>query len=184
MSLSSTVSPTIITTTTSKLITVAAGCFWGVEHIYKKQYHNKGLIDAKVGFSNGNLPDPSYKRVCEGDTNYAEVLQISYEPSQITLIELISFFYKIHDPTTVDSQGPDQGTQYRSAIFYHYPEDLSVIEQVTKEYQTKWKSSTGRDLVTKIEPIKNYYDAEDYHQAYLENNPQGYHCPSHFIREL
>lgn len=180
MSVASTVSPTILSTSTSKLITVAAGCFWGVEHIYKKQYINKGLIDAKVGFSNGSLPDPSYKRVCEGDTNYAEVLQISYEPSQVSLRELISFFYKIHDPTTVDSQGPDQGTQYRSAIFYHSEEDLPIIQEVTKEYQPKWNNA----IVTKIEPIKNFYDAEAYHQAYLENNPAGYHCPSHFIREF
>ncbi|KAH3677044.1 hypothetical protein WICMUC_001950 [Wickerhamomyces mucosus] len=163
----STLSPTIIKDASSKFITVAAG----------KNYANKGLLDAKVGFANGIVADPTYKRVCEGDT---EFLQISYDPAKVSLKELISFFYKIHDPTTVNSQGADTGTQYRSAIFYHNEDDLKIIDQVTKEFEPKW----GNKIVTKIEPIKNFYDAEDYHQLYLDKNPEGYHCPTHFVRDL
>ncbi|KAH3676525.1 hypothetical protein WICPIJ_009056 [Wickerhamomyces pijperi] len=178
---STVLSPTLKYDSNSKFITVAEGCFWGVEHIYNKYFSNgKGLIDCKVGYSNGNLPNPSYKRVCEGDTEYAEVLQISYDPSVVTLRELIEFFYKTHDPTTLNSQGRNKGTQYRSAIFYHEAEDLKIIEEVTQEYQAKW----GNNITTRIEPIINFYDAEEYHQAYLEKNPEGYHCPTHFVREF
>lgn len=177
----STISPTIVYNAgTNKLITVAAGCFWGVDHIYRKNYVDKGLVDAKVGFANGHVDNPSYKRVCEGDTNFAEVLQISYDPAKLPLREIISFFYRIHDPTTLNSQGADKGTQYRSAIFYHDASDLAVIEEVTEEYSKKWKAP----LVTKIEPIKNFYDAEDYHQEYLFKNPDGYHCETHYIRDF
>lgn len=108
----------------------------------------------------------------------AEVLQISYDPAKLPLREIISFFYRIHDPTTLNSQGADKGTQYRSAIFYHDASDLAIIEEVTEEYSKKWKAP----LVTKIEPIKNFYDAEDYHQEYLFKNPDGYHCETHYIR--
>ncbi|CCH46826.1 hypothetical protein BN7_6425 [Wickerhamomyces ciferrii] len=110
----------------------------------------------------------------------AEVLQISYDPSTVSLKELLGFFYKTHDPTTLNSQGPDQGTQYRSAIFTHDDEDLKIAKQVTEEYQPKW----GNAIVTKVEPIKNFYDAEDYHQLYLHNNPSGYECPTHFVRNI
>jgi len=110
----------------------------------------------------------------------AEVLQISYDPKQVSLKELLGFFYKIHDPTTLDRQGGDVGTQYRSAIFTHSDDDLKIAKEVTKEYQPKWSNS----ISTKIEPIKNFYDAEDYHQLYLDKNPTGYHCPTHFVREF
>ncbi|CAM9015837.1 unnamed protein product [Wickerhamomyces anomalus] len=164
----SVISPTIkFNPQSNKLITVAAG----------KYYGSKGLIDAKVGFANGAIDNPSYKRVCEGDTQF---LQISYDPKQVSLKELLSFFYKIHDPTTLDRQGADTGTQYRSAIFTHDDEDLKIAKQVTEEYQPKWQNS----IITKIEPIKNFYDAEDYHQLYLDKNPTGYHCPTHFVREF
>jgi peptide-methionine (S)-S-oxide reductase len=110
----------------------------------------------------------------------AEVLQISYDPTKLSLREIIGFFYRIHDPTTVDKQGHDVGTQYRSAIFTHSAEDLDVVNQVTEEYQKKW----GGRISTKVEPIKNFYDAEDYHQEYLFKNPDGYHCETHFVRDL
>ncbi|CDR38312.1 CYFA0S02e00166g1_1 [Cyberlindnera fabianii] len=157
-------------------------CFWGVEQIYRKHYLNKGLIDTKVGFSNGHkeLENVSYKRVCQGDTEFAEVLQISYDPAQLPLKELLSFFYRIHDPTTKNQQGNDIGTQYRSAIFTHSDEDLEIAKQVTEEFQPKW----GNKIVTKIEPIKSWVEAEDYHQEYLDKNPYGYHCENHFVRDL
>lgn len=110
----------------------------------------------------------------------AEVLQISYDPQQVSLKELVSFFYRIHDPTTIDRQGGDVGTQYRSAIFTHGDEDLKIVKLVTEEFQPKWNNS----ITTKIEPIKNFYDAEDYHQLYLDKNPSGYHCPTHFVRDI
>ncbi|CEP24217.1 K07304 peptide-methionine (S)-S-oxide reductase [Cyberlindnera jadinii] len=185
----STISPTIVYNAgTNKLITVAAGtppgrCFWGVDHIYRKNYVDKGLVDAKVGFANGHVDNPSYKRLLttwDYSNTVAEVLQISYDPAKLPLREIISFFYRIHDPTTLNSQGADKGTQYRSAIFYHDASDLAIIEEVTEEYSKKWKAP----LVTKIEPIKNFYDAEDYHQEYLFKNPDGYHCETHYIRDF
>ena len=170
---------------TDKLITLGAGCYWGTEHMFRKHLSDK-IIDCKVGFANGDdyLKDDasgiSYKRVCKGDTDFAEVLQISYNPKTVSLNELLSFFFKIHDPTTVNSQGPDIGTQYRSAIFTSTDEDFKEAEKIKQEWQPKW----GNNIKTIVEPLKNYYDAEDYHQLYLENNPEGYACPTHYIRDL
>lgn len=96
------------------------------------------------------------------------------------MVDLLSFFYRIHDPTTLNQQGPDTGTQYRSAIYPHSEEDLKIAEEVTKEFNPKWNNS----IKTEIELIKNFYDAEDYHQLYLDKNPEGYHCPTHFIRDI
>ena len=168
-----------------KLLTVAAGCYWGTEHVFRKHLGDR-IIDCKVGFANGNdekrdLGDSiSYKRVKQGDTSFAEVLQISYNPATISLKELVDFFFRIHDPTTTNSQGPDVGTQYRSALFAHSPEDLAKIEQLKEQWQPKW----GNKIVTDVELIKNFYEAEDYHQLYLDKNPEGYACPTHFVRDI
>ncbi|CCE63349.1 hypothetical protein TPHA_0E02570 [Tetrapisispora phaffii CBS 4417] len=170
---------------TDKLITLAAGCFWGTEHIYRKYLDDK-IIDCKVGYANGNedLKDASnaisYKRVCKGDTDFAEVLQLSYNPQVISLKELIGFFFRIHDPTTSDSQGPDKGTQYRSGIYTHSDEDYTECLKLKQEWQPKWHNK----IVTEVNEIKNFYDAEEYHQLYLDKNPEGYACPTHYLREL
>lgn len=176
------ISPTIKTSPTSKLITVAAGCFWGVERVFTKQFRDKGLLDAKVGYANGNKNSGpvNYKTVCSGSTNYAEALQISYEPSQLSASEILSIFFRIHDPTTINAQGPDHGTQYRSAVFVHDDEDLQLAKSVKEEFQKEWYPN--HQIVTQIEAIDSWYDAEDYHQKYLDKNPSGYECPTHFLR--
>lgn len=174
------VSPTIANTATLRLVTVAAGCFWGVEHVFNKHFKSKGLVDAKVGYANGNGNSATYKSVCTGTTNFAEALQISYEPSAVSLETLLDFFFRIHDPTTVNLQGPDRGTQYRSAIFPHSAEDLAVAEKVRARFQKEWYPT--QKIATVIEPIKVWFDAEDYHQQYLDKNPGGYECPTHFVR--
>lgn len=170
---------------TDKLLTLAAGCFWGTEHMYRKQFGDK-ITDYKVGYANGNeskkdVEDSiSYKRVCGGDTDFAEVLQIAYNPQVVSLKSLVDFFFRIHDPTTVDSQGPDVGTQYRSALFAHTPEDLKELQNLKNSWQSKW----GNKIKTEVEMIRNFYDAEDYHQLYLDKNPTGYACPTHYIRDF
>lgn len=181
-SIMSVVSPTIKTTLTSKLITVAAGCFWGVERVFSKYFTGKGLVDAKVGYSNGikSVGQVDYKMVCLGSTDFAEALQISYEPSQVSLKDILDIFFRIHDPTTVNAQGPDRGTQYRSGIFVHSDEDLKVANEVKEHFQKEWYPNNK--IVTQIEPIEIWYDAEDYHQQYLDKNPDGYECPTHFLR--
>lgn len=178
----SVVSPTIKTTSTSKLITVAAGCFWGVERVFTKYFQGKGLVDAKVGYANGikSVGHVDYKSVCSGSTNFAEALQISYEPSQVSLNDILDIFFRIHDPTTVNAQGPDHGTQYRSAIFTHNEEDLSIAKEIKEQFQKEWYPN--HKISTQIEPIEIWYDAEDYHQEYLDKNPGGYECPTHFLR--
>ena len=179
---SSVVSPTIKTSSTSKLITLAAGCFWGVEKVFRKQFAAKGLLDIKVGYANGipSIGNINYKEVCSGKTEFAESIQISYEPSKLTSSEILDIFYRMHDPTTLNSQGNDVGTQYRSVVMTHSDEDnkaaWDVKERIQKEYYP------NHMIVTIIEPIKVWYDAEDYHQKYLEKNPMGYECASHFIR--
>ncbi|PIS53730.1 peptide-methionine (S)-S-oxide reductase [Candidozyma auris] len=128
----SVVSPTIKTTGTSKLLTVGAGCFWGVERVFNKYFKDKGLVDSKVGYANGLKsvsPPVSYEKVCSGSTNFVEALQISYEPSQVSLRDLLDIFFRIHDPTQVNAQGPDIGTQYRSAIMTHSPRITRLPEK-------------------------------------------------------
>lgn len=176
------ISPHIKTTSTTKLITVAAGCFWGVEKVFKKHFDGKGLIDARVGYANGDSSyfPIDYKKVCTGSTNFAEAIQISYEPSKVSLQELLEIYFRIHDPTTINSQGPDKGTQYRSAIFPHNDEDNKIAKEVKQQMQKDWYPNDN--IVTQIENIKIWVEGEDYHQQYLDKNPSGYECPTHFLR--
>ncbi|KAF9200706.1 Peptide-methionine (S)-S-oxide reductase [Haplosporangium sp. Z 27] len=114
-------------------------------------------------------------------TQHAEALQIDYTPNEkINYPALVEFFYRMHDPTTLNSQGPDRGTQYRSAIFFHSPEQEQIAKTVTQEVQDKHYA--GKKIVTQIAPAGTWFDAEEYHQKYLEKNPYGYECPSHFLR--
>ncbi|KAI0599053.1 peptide methionine sulfoxide reductase msrB/msrA [Biscogniauxia sp. FL1348] len=164
--------------------TVAAGCFWGVEHLYRKQFGGKGLYDARVGYVGGDTENPTYKAVCTGKTGHSEALQIHYDPSRITYRQLLEFFYRMHDPTTADRQGPDVGTQYRSGIYFHSPEQERVAREVTRQVAEQWyhSSSPSGKIVTEIVPAGPWWDAEEYHQLYLDKNPWGYECPSHFLR--
>ncbi|KAK6197048.1 peptide methionine sulfoxide reductase MsrA [Scheffersomyces amazonensis] len=182
MTTSTIVSPSLKSTATSKIITLAAGCFWGVERVFQKQFAGKGLLDVKVGYANGvqNLDTVTYEKVCTGSTNFAESIQVSFEPAQLKLEDILDIFFRMHDPTTVNSQGPDVGTQYRSAIFTHSADERELALKLKEEYQKTWYPN--HTVATIIEPISNWYDAEEYHQKYLEKNPAGYECPSHFIR--
>ncbi|CAG8549351.1 9699_t:CDS:2 [Acaulospora morrowiae] len=146
----------------------------GVEHIFRKHFD----IDTKVGYIGGVTNKPSYNEVCTGNTGHAEALQIQFDPSKISYATLVEFFYKIHDPTTANRQGPDVGTQYRSAIFYHSHQQKEIAEKVTEQVQEKankeTKLYTGSKIVTEIVEAGEWYDAEKYHQMYLVNNPDGY----------
>ncbi|QSZ29379.1 hypothetical protein DSL72_003893 [Monilinia vaccinii-corymbosi] len=166
---------------TAQKCTIAAGCFWGVEHMYRKAFGGKGLYDARVGYIGGDTENPNYKAVCSGRTGHAEALQIHYDPAQITYRQLITYFYRMHDPTTSNRQGPDAGTQYRSGIFYHNEEQEKEAREITKQVNEKWWKGA---VVTEILKAGEWWDAEAYHQKYLHNNPGGYECPSHFERKF
>ncbi|KAK4658387.1 Peptide methionine sulfoxide reductase [Podospora pseudocomata] len=161
--------------------TVAAGCFWGVEHMYRKHFGSKGLYDARVGYIGGNTQDPSYRAVCSGNTGHAEATLLVYDPTKISYTDLLTFFYRMHDPTTSNQQGPDRGSQYRSGIFYHDAEQEKTAREMTKKANEQWWNNK---IVTEILPAQKWWDAEDYHQEYLTKNPYGYECPSHFLRNF
>ncbi|KAI0265388.1 peptide methionine sulfoxide reductase [Gloeopeniophorella convolvens] len=168
----------------AQVATFAAGCFWGVEHIFLKHWpikENKGILKTAVGYTGGraDATNPDYRQVCSGTTNHAEALRIEFDPSKVTYDELVEYFYRTHDPTTVNSQGADQGTQYRSAIFFNTPEQEATARRVTQEVQEKHFTPKGKKIVTLIEAAGTWYDAEDYHQEYLFKNPTGYQCPTH-----
>ncbi|TGO87552.1 hypothetical protein BPOR_0219g00120 [Botrytis porri] len=166
---------------TAHKCTIAAGCFWGVEHMYRKEFSGRGLYDARVGYIGGDTENPSYRAVCSGSTGHAEALQIHYDPAQITYRQLITYFYRMHDPTTANQQGPDRGSQYRSGIFYHNEEQEKEAREITKQVNEQWWKG---GVVTEILKAGEWWDAEAYHQKYLDNNPGGYECPSHFARRF
>ncbi|KAK0745637.1 peptide methionine sulfoxide reductase msrB/msrA [Schizothecium vesticola] len=161
--------------------TVAAGCFWGVEHLYRKHFSSRGLLDARVGYIGGDQANPSYRAVCSGGTGHAEATLLVYDPAKLSYRELLEFFYRMHDPTTVDAQGPDRGSQYRSGIFYHSPEQETVAREVTDKVNAQWWKG---GVVTEVLPAGRWWDAEAYHQEYLDKNPNGYECPSHYLRKF
>lgn len=173
------VSRSLKTTPTSHLCTVAGGCFWGTQHLFDKTLGDR-IIDTEVGFANGTASHPSYKQVCAGNTGHTEALQISYDPSQISYKELVDFFFRIHDPTTLNYQGHDTGIQYRSAILTHSDEQTAIAHKSLAEAQQKWYPNNK--IVTSIEPINSFWDAEDYHQHYQSHHPEHRMCSTHFIR--
>ena len=153
--------------------TLAGGCFWGVEELVRKL---PGVTNTTVGYAGGTLDNPRYEDVKKGKTGHAESLQIEFDPSKITFGEILDFFFRLHDPTTANRQGNDVGTQYRSAIFYHDENQRAEAEAAKVRAQTKW----SRPIVTEIVPFTNFYEAEDFHQDYLQRNPNGYTC--HWVR--
>ncbi|ODQ65144.1 peptide methionine sulfoxide reductase [Nadsonia fulvescens var. elongata DSM 6958] len=165
----------------AEVATLAAGCFWGVEHMYRKHFGSgRGLIDCRVGYTGGAVDLPTYREVCSGSTGHAEAIQISFDPTIVNYETLLDFFFRMHDPTTQDRQGPDRGSQYRSAIFTHNQQQFDLATQVKERMQTQFYPKNP--IATKIVPIHTWWDAEVYHQLYLEKNPSGYECPSHFLR--
>ncbi|KAG6884580.1 Peptide-methionine (S)-S-oxide reductase [Termitomyces sp. T159_Od127] len=176
------------TTLNSQIATFASGCFWGTEHIFLKHYppsEKKGIIKTTVGYTGGkaDATSPSYKLVCSGTTEHAESVKIEFDPRVVSYADLVDplqeFFYRTHDPTTLNRQGGDIGTQYRSAIFTHDAEQEAIAKRVTEDVQAKHYTPIGKKIVTQIVPAGQWWDAEDYHQLYLYKNPDGYQCPTH-----
>lgn len=151
--------------------TLAGGCFWCLEAIFKEL---EGVAGVHSGYTGGHIPHPTYKQVCSGKTNHAEAVQVTFDPNAISYRDLLRIFFTIHDPTTVDRQGADVGSQYRSAIFYHDEKQLAEAEQVIAEIS---KSGLWSDpLVTEVTKLEEFYPAEDYHQDYFANNPNQPYC--------
>jgi peptide-methionine (S)-S-oxide reductase len=141
--------------------TFAAGCFWGVEASFREL---PGVVDAVVGYTGGNLSNPTYEDVCTDRTGHAEAIEITYDPARISYDQLLDHFWEMHDPTTLNRQGPDFGTQYRSAIFFHTPEQ----ERAARASRDRWQPRFARPIVTQVVPAAAFYPAEEYHQRYLE----------------
>jgi peptide-methionine (S)-S-oxide reductase len=154
----------------TEMATLAGGCFWCLEAVYQQL---KGVEKVVSGYAGGHTFSPTYQQVCSGTTGHAEVVQITYNPEVVTYRDLLDVFFTIHDPTTLNRQGNDVGTQYRSAIYYHTPEQKEIAEQTIKDVTAEgvWDNP----IVTEVEPLDVFYPAEDYHQNYFVDNPyQGY----------
>lgn len=155
----------------NKTIYFAGGCFWGTEHYFKMI---KGVVGTTVGYANSIMENPSYKDVCSGDTLAAETVKVDYDPSLVSLEFLTRMFFHAIDPTSLNQQGNDIGTQYRTGIYYTDNEDLAEIYKVFEEQ----RSTTEGEIVVEVKALQNFYAAEDYHQDYLDKNPDGYcHLP-------
>ncbi|KEI99757.1 methionine sulfoxide reductase A [Clostridium botulinum A2B3 87] len=154
-----------------KEIVLAGGCFWGVEEYMSRI---KGIVETKVGYANGIKENPNYEEVCSGTTGHAEACYIKYDESIISLEELLNKFWSIIDPTVLNKQGNDRGTQYRTGIFYLDEKDLNVIIKSKSQEQKNYR----KPIVTEVELLKCFYEAEEYHQKYLKKNPEGY-CHIH-----
>ena len=147
--------------------TFGAGCFWGVEAAFRRV---TGVTSAAVGYLGGTLKNPTYHDVCTGKTGHAEVVQLEYDPSLVSYEELLNVFWSLHDPTTLNRQGPDVGTQYRSAIFFHNAEQEAVAKASKEKLQSSGRYK--RDIVTEMTPASEFYRAEEYHQQYIEKRGQ------------
>jgi peptide-methionine (S)-S-oxide reductase len=145
--------------------TFGTGCFWCTEAVFEQL---NGVVKVTSGYSGGNVPNPSYKQVCTGETGHAECVQILYEPDKISFDELLEVFWQVHDPTTLNQQGADIGTQYRSAIFYHDAAQKEKAEKYKRELNDS--GAFSKPVVTEISPAQKFYPAEDYHQEYYANN--------------
>lgn len=151
--------------------TLAGGCFWCLEAVYLEV---EGVEEVVSGYTGGTVPNPTYEQVCTGTTGHAEVIQITFDPDVLSYRDLLEIFFSIHDPTTLNRQGADVGTQYRSAIFYHSPEQQEIVEEMIDELgaSNRW----GQPIVTGVEPLEAFYPAEDYHQGYYEKHPRRGYC--------
>ncbi|MFC3093647.1 peptide-methionine (S)-S-oxide reductase [Alteromonas sediminis] len=151
--------------------TLGGGCFWCIESAFNKV---DGVESARSGYANGNAPSPSYEAVCKGDTGYAEVVRVKFDTSKLSYRDVLEIFFALHDPTQLNRQGNDIGTQYRSGVFYHDDQQKAEAEKIIKEMTADevWPDP----IVTEVTPLQNYYEAEAYHQDYFNNNPQNQYC--------
>lgn len=154
---------------------LALGCFWGAEKLY---WQTDGVLSTSVGYQGGFTPNPTYRETCSGRTGHAETVKITFDPEQVTFEQLLRIFFENHDPTQGDRQGNDIGSQYRSAIYTTDDEQTAIAQRVRDEYQAEFTKAGYGTITTEIAPAGPYYLAEDYHQQYLEANPDGY-CPVH-----
>jgi peptide-methionine (S)-S-oxide reductase len=170
--------------------TLAGGCFWCLEAVYLEL---KGVEQVVSGYAGGTVPNPSYEQVCSGNTGHAEVVQVSFDPQVVSFKELLEVFFTIHDPTTLNRQGNDIGTQYRSAIFYHSPEQQQAADEAIKQLTAD--KTWNKPIVTEVKPAPVFYPAEEYHQDYFARNPYQGYCQaivapkvakarSHFLEKL
>jgi len=155
---------------------VAAGCFWGVEHLFKQL---PGVVSTEVGYCGGFVENPTYQQVCTGRTGHAEAVRIIFDSTRTSFEEVLHFFFRLHDPTTLNRQHNDCGSQYRSAVFYLDDEQRRIAETVREAVDSSGVFSDP--VVTEIVPATTFYSAEEYHQDYLERHPDGYMC--HVLRE-
>lgn len=153
----------------TEIATLGGGCFWCVEAVFQEL---KGVLQVESGYSGGHVDNPSYREICNGTTGHAEVIRVTFDPGVITFREILEIFFSFHDPTTLNRQGNDAGTQYRSAIFYHSPEQKADAEEIKKSEQENWSDP----IVTEITPFVKYYKAEDYHQNYYKEHQSQPYC--------
>ena len=155
----------------NEIITLGGGCFWCTEAVFKSL---RGVVKVESGYSGGTVPNPTYQQVCSGTTGHAEAVQVTFDPSMIALREILEVFFTTHDPTTLNRQGGDVGTQYRSVVFYRTPEQKAAAEQVIEELTAAklWRNR----VVTELVPFTAFYKAEDYHQDYFANNGGQPYC--------
>jgi peptide-methionine (S)-S-oxide reductase len=159
------------TNATTEVATLAGGCFWCLEAIYDNL---RGVVSVESGYMGGKVENPTYSAVCTGRTGHAEVTQITYDPTQVSFQDLLDVFFVIHDPTTLDRQGNDVGTQYRSAIFYHTPEQKEIANKVIAALNAEHRFDSP--IVTEVTPASKFYVAEDYHQEYFAHNASQPYC--------
>jgi len=154
-----------------EVATLGGGCFWCTEAVFGEI---KGVVEVKPGYSGGSFANPTYEQVSSGTTGHAEVVQITFDPSTISFREILEVFFATHDPTTLNRQGADVGSQYRSVLFYHDREQKATIEKLIEEFDNE--KIFGAPIVTKVEPFKAFYEAEDYHKDYFKSNPEQPYC--------
>jgi peptide-methionine (S)-S-oxide reductase len=160
-----------MTTPSSETATLGGGCFWCTEAVYDQL---DGVTDVVSGYSGGHVNNPTYRQVCDGDTGHAEVVQVRFDPNRISFREILEVFFSTHDPTTLNRQGNDVGTQYRSAIFYHSDEQQRVATELINELHEA--RAYARPIVTEVTPFERFYPAEDYHQEYFARNGGQPYC--------
>jgi peptide-methionine (S)-S-oxide reductase len=155
------------------IATLAGGCFWCIEAAFKEL---DGVESVTSGYAGGHVEDPTYEQVCTGETGHAEAVRVEYDPEVLSYLDVLEVFFRIHDPTTKDRQGPDVGSQYRSAVFYHDESQRETVDGFVDELET---SDVYDGIVTEIEPLETFYEAEEYHQDYFEKNPEDAYCRMH-----